>query len=100
MAIMISVMDGWANMRAAINEGLSTVIGIVEEHGGFVLVDTHVGRGTILSAFLHGEPDSQDPPGETTRFLGLMHGSRAESVITSIRPQGGWNQRQVISRRV
>ena len=46
--------------------GLSTVIGIVEEHGGFVLVDTQVGRGTTFSAFLRAEPASHETPGEAS----------------------------------
>ena len=47
--------------------GLSTVIGIVEEHGGFVLVDTQVGRGTTFSAYLPAEPNAHETPGETSR---------------------------------
>ena len=47
--------------------GLSTVIGIVEEHGGFVLVDTQVGRGTTFSAFLPAAPDAHETPGESSR---------------------------------
>ena len=47
--------------------GLSTVIGIVEEHGGFVLVDTQLGRGTTFSAFLPAEPDSHETPNVVSR---------------------------------
>ena len=47
--------------------GLSTVIGIVEEHGGFVLVNTQMGRGTTFSAFLPAEPDSHETPDEGSR---------------------------------
>ena len=47
--------------------GLSTVIGIVEEHGGFVLVDTQVGRGTTFSAFLPAAPDAHETPAEPSR---------------------------------
>ena len=37
--------------------GLSTVIGIVKGHGGFVKVDSEMGRGTTFTVYLPATPD-------------------------------------------
>lgn len=44
--------------------GLSTVLGIVKSHGGFVQVQTEVGRGTIFQVFLPAQEGAQVQPVE------------------------------------
>ncbi|MBI5799630.1 MAG: PAS domain S-box protein [Verrucomicrobia bacterium] len=39
--------------------GLSTVVGIVKSHGGFIELDTELGRGTAFSIYLPALPDAQ-----------------------------------------
>jgi two-component system, cell cycle sensor histidine kinase and response regulator CckA len=42
--------------------GLATVLGIVQGHGGFVLVDSQLGKGTAFSVYLPAAPDTIDDP--------------------------------------
>ena len=49
--------------------GLATVRGIVENHGGFIAVETAVGRGTTFSFYL---PASEDLAGAESLTAGLM----------------------------
>ncbi|MDZ8051183.1 MAG: PAS domain S-box protein [Aulosira sp. ZfuVER01] len=42
--------------------GLSTAIGIVKSHGGFVNVRSEVGKGTEFKVFLPAAPEFQTPP--------------------------------------
>ena len=44
--------------------GLSTVIGIVKSHGGFMSVESEIGRGTIFKVYLPARTDAPGTPTE------------------------------------
>lgn len=45
--------------------GLSTVVGIVKSHGGFIELDTEPGRGTAFSIYLPALPEARQAEGAT-----------------------------------
>lgn len=47
--------------------GLSTVRGIVDDHEGFLILDTKVGRGTRFDIYLPAVPAAVAPPSEVQR---------------------------------
>ncbi|MDD9303079.1 MAG: response regulator [Desulfobacter sp.] len=51
--------------------GLSIVHGIVQDHGGFILVDSQLNKGTCFSVFfpVHDREKDSRPPGETDPIL-------------------------------
>ncbi len=54
--------------------GLSTVLGIVESHGGFVLVDSKLGEGTTFEVFLPA-CKTAETAGVTPELPPLRHGN-------------------------
>jgi PAS domain S-box-containing protein len=45
--------------------GLSSALGIVKSHGGFITVESTVRRGTIFKVFLPATPQASEPAAET-----------------------------------
>ncbi|MBI3853285.1 MAG: PAS domain S-box protein [Verrucomicrobia bacterium] len=59
--------------------GLSTVLGIVKSHGGFVTVQSEVGRGTTFKALLPAKPNATARTGDTAAIA--LPGGRGELVL-------------------
>ena len=99
--VVLSVGDTGAGMDAATRErvfepffttkpvgegtglGLSTVLGIVEQSGGFVEVESEVGRGSTFEVHLPWSPepatDSRSPPG-----VAAVRGSETVLVVDDV----------------
>ncbi len=54
--------------------GLSTISGIVNGHGGFITVQTAVGRGTEFKVFLPAQPVAESAPAAADSVLPRGHG--------------------------
>jgi PAS domain S-box-containing protein len=55
--------------------GLPTVLGIVESHGGFLHVDSEVGKGTVFKIYLPAVPAEKEGVGNDTEFTSLPRGN-------------------------
>jgi PAS domain S-box-containing protein len=54
--------------------GLSTVLGIVKNHGGFINVQSEVGKGTQFDVYLAAKPTAPEPPATSANSLPAKRG--------------------------
>jgi CheY-like chemotaxis protein len=80
--------------------GLPTVRNIVKEHGGFIQVETAVGRGSTFRVFLpanredKARPDSESPfpqsPGREEYILVVDDDVSVREIVSAVLSQGGY----------
>lgn len=61
--------------------GLSTALGIIENHGGFVLVDSELGQGSTFSVFLPALPEAAPVIDSDTNAMASMFAGRTLLIV-------------------
>ena len=66
--------------------GLPTVLGIVESHGGFIRVESQVGKGTTLQVYLPAAPAGQDDTDTKIEPARLRRGKGEQVLVVDDEP--------------